>query len=424
MKAKFGISVLLLVVNCCWSAPLTLRQVNLVYRHGDRSPIEIFPTDPNINYTWPQGIPGWLTNIGMNQHFELGQWLQKRYNGFISSEYKASEIQIQSSDENRCLMSAYSNLAGMYPPKEGQIWNTNITWQPIPVHTQPEEEDNILVMGKPCPKYDQLLDEALKSHKISEEEKKNKDFYAYIGKKTGWDHNNITNIWRIADSLFCEKTHNLTLPDWTNNRTVENITVYEKLRLLESYQFTLLFGDNRSLYKGGPLLGLMLDNMRKMQNKTIDTKFFMYSGHDTTVSALLSALNIFNKKSPPYAATVILELHEDPPKNYYVNILYKNSTDSFTTDSYTNMVLPNCTMNCSFEMVVEQTKHRVPGNWDEECALPSGDPTTETWKFSPAWMVATVVSCLLCVVVGIFIVFAVKKRERRAFLYGKFDTTQ
>ncbi|KAL3832505.1 hypothetical protein ACJMK2_024142 [Sinanodonta woodiana] len=420
MKVKLRTSVLLLFVNCCWSAPSTLRQVNLVYRHGDRSPIEIFPTDPNGNYTWPQGIPGWLTTIGMNQHYELGQWLQKRYSGFISSDYKAEEIEILSSDESRCLMSAYSNLAGMYPPHtEGQIWNPNITWQPIPVHTQPQQDDNILIMGKPCPKYDQLLDKAIKSHKVSEEEKRNKDFYDFVGNKTGWDHNNITNIWRIADALFCEKTHNLTLPEWTNNRTVENVTVYEKLRMLESYQFTLLFGENRSLYKGGPLLGLMLDNMRQMQNKSIQTKFFMYSGHDTTVSALLSAMNLFNKKSPPYAATVILELHEDPPNNYYVNILYKN-----TTDNYTNMVIPNCSMNCSFEMVVELTKDRVPVNWDAACALPGGDPGTETWKFSIAWMVVVIVSCLLLVVVVIFITFAVKKRERRSFLYGKFDTTQ
>lgn len=38
-------------------------------------------------------------------------------------------------------------------------------------------------------------------------------------------------------------------------------------------------------------------------------KMFLYSGHDTTVSAFLSALNIFDVHQPPYTAAVIVELH-------------------------------------------------------------------------------------------------------------------
>ena len=47
-------------------------------------------------------------------------------------------------------MSAYSVLAGLFPPIGDQVWNPGIPWQPIPVHTMPKEEDfvsDLLITG-------------------------------------------------------------------------------------------------------------------------------------------------------------------------------------------------------------------------------------------------------------------------------------
>lgn len=57
-------------------------------------------------------------------------------------------------------MSALANLAGMFQPREDEIWHDDILWQPIPVHTLPKELDNIL---RPryhdrCPKYTVMYD--------------------------------------------------------------------------------------------------------------------------------------------------------------------------------------------------------------------------------------------------------------------------
>ena len=77
------------------------------------------------------------------QHYELGKWLRQRYRTVINESYSKDEIYIQSTDVDRALMSALSNLAGLYTPKTKQIWNKNIAWQPIPVHTTPEKDDGV-----------------------------------------------------------------------------------------------------------------------------------------------------------------------------------------------------------------------------------------------------------------------------------------
>jgi hypothetical protein len=53
------------------------------------------------------------------------------------------QVYVRSSDVDRTLMSAYSNLAGMFPPASSQMWNEKIPRQPIPVHTVPRKTDMV-----------------------------------------------------------------------------------------------------------------------------------------------------------------------------------------------------------------------------------------------------------------------------------------
>ena len=45
-------------------------------------------------------------------------------------------------------MSAMTNLAGLFPPEGISIWNPNLLWQPIPVHTVPLSEDQVSILRK------------------------------------------------------------------------------------------------------------------------------------------------------------------------------------------------------------------------------------------------------------------------------------
>ncbi|XP_064613887.1 lysosomal acid phosphatase-like isoform X2 [Liolophura sinensis] len=316
---------ILYFIGVCASQDLpSLRLVNLLYRHGDRSPVESYPTNPITENDWPQGY-GQLTKEGMREHYQLGQFYREYYKTFLNASYDRFQISVRSSNLDRCLLSAECHLAGLYPPTDTFL--PNVTWQPVPIHTVPEKNDSVLALQAPCPAYDKAYDDILHSDIVKEEEKRNKDFYIFVGEKTGLGHENISNIWPVADTLYCESRHNFSLPSWVNS------SIINKLRTLESFSFTLMY--NTTLLqrlKGGPLLKVMLENMNNKINRingTLDAeraRMYMYSAHDTTVAALLSALGVFNDISPPYAASVILELHEDPANTYYVKVFYNNGS--------------------------------------------------------------------------------------------------
>ena len=81
-------------------------------------------------------------------HYNFGRFLRERYNGFLSDVYSPKEIFVQSSDADRAIMSALSNMAGMWPPSPNDPksnWNAALPWQPVPIHTIPKSLDNVRV---------------------------------------------------------------------------------------------------------------------------------------------------------------------------------------------------------------------------------------------------------------------------------------
>ncbi|XP_022363184.1 lysosomal acid phosphatase isoform X2 [Enhydra lutris kenyoni] len=269
---------LLLGVNLIVMPPTqarSLRFVTLLYRHGDRSPVKTYPKDPYQEDEWPQGF-GQLTKEGMRQHWELGQALRQRYQGFLNTSYHRQEVYVRSTDFDRTLMSAEANLAGLFPPNGMQRFNPNISWQPIPVHTVPIAEDRLLKFPLgPCPRYEQLQNETRQTPEYQNESVQNAQFLDMVANETGLTDVTLETVWNVYDTLFCEQTHGLVLPPWASPRTMQ------RLSRLKDFSFRFLFGiyeqAEKARLQGGVLLAQIRKNLTLMATSSQLPKLLVYS---------------------------------------------------------------------------------------------------------------------------------------------------
>lgn len=338
----------------------TLRLVFAVSRHGERTPADTFPTDPHVNYDFfPYGW-GMLTNEGKLQQYELGTFLRKLYSDFLGDYYLRSLFWSQSTDVDRTRMSAQLISAGLFPPKGYQKWHKGLDWQPIPVHYEPYNDDKLLLVRIPCPRYYEALEEVMKLPEVDSYLRTLHDIYKFLSEETGLNISTPDDVQSLYSTMFAETVFNLTLPEWAYE-------VYpDKLALVTAYSFVLnSYNDELKRLKGGPLLKKILDDSLAKANSSQshkDIKMYSYSGHDSTVANLLMALNVWDEQVPGYNILALLELHEINGI-YGFKVFLRNST---YTEPY-ELTIPSCEEFCPLNKVVELTKNVLPTNLKAEC---------------------------------------------------------
>ncbi|XP_078685666.1 prostatic acid phosphatase-like [Branchiostoma floridae x Branchiostoma belcheri] len=338
----------------------SLVQASVLFRHGDRSPTYTFPTDVHQEDAWEQGF-GFLSSMGIDQHHNLGEFFRKRYGkdgfGVLSEEFRRDELYVRSTDTDRTLMSVEANLDRLYPD------------QPVPVHTVRTGLDPLLrAFFLNCPRYSELLEEELQSEEFVQKEKENKEFMEFVVEKAGWgEPHGIMDAWRTQDPLLCEKAHDMSWPDWVTPE------VYERLTELTAYASEINFrGDEMGRLMAGLLVNHIVSNMTTAQQEIKENKepyrLIMYSAHDIDVSALLSALDVYNGLSPPYASCVMVELYRDSLGQFSVQILYRNDSSH---EPYV-LTIPGCEKFCPFDDFVDLNDEVIlnPGKWRRACELP------------------------------------------------------
>lgn len=144
----------------------------------------------------------------MEQEYLLGQWLRRRYSNYLDVVYNANDIYVRSSDVDRALMSAQSTVAGLYPPYGTKIWNRNLLWQPIPVHTIPVSMDHLIASQPPtCREYDNAMQRYEASVEMKKYHNSVRHIYDYIEENTGERRESAGGLMITRDAWLCESIH-------------------------------------------------------------------------------------------------------------------------------------------------------------------------------------------------------------------------
>lgn len=341
-----------------------LEMVHLVYRHGARSPVHFYPNDKVKEKDWPDGS-GRLTQKGMRMEYQLGKFLKERYivnKSFIDLKYMHKQVYIRSSNVDRCLQSAESQLAGLYPPSGHQIWNPEIPWQPIPVHTVPMELDIIL---RPddinCPRRNKILKEKKKDPIYRKKVKDSERLFAILSNLSGI-HVSPFTINNIVDTTICEKTDGRPTPSWVKG-------IWNETLRLSNWFFLDRFrgSDELGTLLGGSFLWKINENMRnKRYVHNLDKLYKMniYSGHDTSLLSLGTALDI-DIEVPNFSGCIMIELYNDSKGGYLVEMFYRNDQ----SNNVKKIKLKNCQYSCPLEDFLVFTKQRTTNNLKRLCEV-------------------------------------------------------
>lgn len=331
-----------------------LISVTELCRHGDRTPLHEFPADALPVSKWPEGV-GQLTAIGIRAHYELGLRLRARYvdSGFLPASYNRKYLYVRSTDIDRTLMSAISQLTGLYPP--GTDPNNDVRvrfgkdplhenegglphlYQPIPIHTERKDRDQLLLPGNACPRHALLLEQVRESSEFKQMEEMNADYLKQVARIVGVRSMDIPTLETLSDTWTVFQAHSVPLP------TLATPDIVEKAVNLSRWLGTIYnTGNQLNRFRAGLLLYEIRQRMQAMamydmnhlpeDQKHLAHKFTFFSAHDSTVAATLAAMRVFDGVNPPYNSTIIWELYKEYRGGYLVRVEYNNKP----------IILPGC----------------------------------------------------------------------------------
>lgn len=212
-----------------------------VFRHGERNLMTPYPTSlyKNESY-WPGGRSAltkvifqlgsweylhtdnncssccvlkkrfnWKLKNGKKAHYELGEYLRLRYQNLIGTGYSPYKVYIRSTDQDRNLMSAECTAAGLFPPSREEVWNEELNWQPIPIHTRSLEEDYLLYSFVACPRFDQLFQQRLASPEVEALMEKHRPLIEFMERNSGMTLRKVNDVWALYSGLVIENRRGL-----------------------------------------------------------------------------------------------------------------------------------------------------------------------------------------------------------------------
>ena len=353
-------------------------QIIEVCRHGFRTPTAFYPWD-----TLWTNAPGELVPVGMRMHFLLGSELRQRYvveESLLQPSYNASTAYFRSTDVNRTIMSAQSQLMGLFPPPTGPVLEVSLAsiavppihvehlnnlvdglqskalpaqTQPVPVEVYPAAVDYELQADSACSLLKQNI--LALSPNITQVALSNQFVYQTL-LNSGYFPSNSTLLGKyknVLDDLLInsQAAHQLpaafSAPDFLGNVSV-----------LFNQLFSLPYRDpwNARLFASAFFLDLN-SQLQLIAGNHSFTPFRLYSAHDTTIAGFLAGLQVFDFKQPPFASTLIFETSRQSGQ-LYMRVIYNDQP----------LLIPTCpSALCPLQTFIDYLNYRSILNLSDIC---------------------------------------------------------
>ena len=437
-----------------------------IFRHGARSPYRRFQENNSLdlfNMSW-SGIQE-LTDVGKRQHFLIGYRNHQRYiveNNLINQTYDPREVHIFSTNKNRTIESAASQLQGLYMAGEGPNLTDAQKKRAVPpidedlYIEQYEKMKNEVFPGNINVIPIHILDETYKVNRLFDEdhckglkgnEKKNEEreevkkflrklHDQYGGKKLVNLVNKNLNVtedcfldytcaFDILDTIISEYFDERDMTKIKEGLEIENMDDFINKYCYEFFYYdlpgTCEETHDNAIYGMSKLFIQILDYMdlkiKKDEKGDVNytnydlPKFVMHSGHDLTLSVferiIQDAFNI-NVSYTYFASNAFLELYKTETGSYYVKYLYNNVTE----------------MDIPYEIFKKNIKDVIVTGEevDEFCGLNENikivEVEIEKTKNSTALIISLIIFIIFAVVEALYIIFSLRKAKLNKTLDG------
>ena len=328
----------------------TLKQVQVVTRHGARSPLDTFQPR-ELRGAWRcdatsaqsghiESIPlekprrvrtildnryaeyppncrlGDLIIEGMQQHLKLGgamrEYLVDKLH-FLPDVLDPTIMFARCTSYDRTYRSALSFLAGLYPP--------NSPYEILDIVTGSPSLDPLRPKKDFCKDFLDIYTEYYNSDEFQTYYKATLETVQPV-----LDYLNISKD--KVDFSKLDKISDWVTTMYCNDKYMPETITPEIISKCREYQGTMLFGffGHSNETRGIPFsygfreIARLLD---AFTNGESNQKFILLSAHDSTVAAFLSMLGYSDKYIPPLASHVVIEVYmHEPTQEYYIRFVF------------------------------------------------------------------------------------------------------
>ncbi|XP_062595111.1 lysophosphatidic acid phosphatase type 6-like [Saccostrea cucullata] len=345
---------------------LSLKQVQVIFRHGARTPLHLIPGIEEATYDkkkWKKPFPptvydyevlnidgkeapdskyeeyykklgllkggcphGMLTYLGQVQTYNLGRRLRKCYMGKLPgrlmSEFDPDLVYLRTTNMNRTKDSLRCVLAGIFGAEQLQEYSEK-NGKKVTFYTSEQEDEHLFPNPHTCPVLKRINRAAIVDGvDLPEFLEERLEIEKVLGLKgNDWKHK--IHFISARDDLVARSAHGLPIP----KVLVPYVTkITENAVQLFTYSFIgqhELQNDIASNLSSGRMLEQFRNAIRDFVIEKRPVRLFLYSAHDSSLMALLLALKLDDKHWPPFASDLLFELHQcNNSKEYYVIVRY------------------------------------------------------------------------------------------------------